>query len=159
MAEIKTLGCPQRNYISVRKRIQKLLPSYIAKIPRICEIRGANGGFVAMNRGKFASQTDDKSEVSPTARDCSITLPQCSFFLSLSLFRFYFRLYRAVLQPRGIIASFLSRSAAFRVARIRLQRIEAAAGRRVRRDLTDRSVFPWKPTYLPRLDLYCLLPP
>lgn len=79
--------------------------------------------------------------------------------LSLSLSPLFPFLFRTVLQPRGITASFLSRSAAFRVARIRLQRIEAAAGRRVRRDPTDRSVFPWKPTYLRRLDLYCLLPP
>lgn len=147
----------------MRKKIKALpKPSYdicfarIAKIPRIREIRGANGGFVAvaMNRGEFASQTDDKSEVSPAAREPSRSI---ALYRSLSpLFPF---LFRTVLQPRGITASFLSRSAAFRVARIRLQRIEAAAGRRVRRDPTDRSVFPWKPTYLRRLDLYCLLPP
>lgn len=72
----------------MRKKIKALpKPSYdicfarIAKIPRIREIRGANGGFVAvaMNRGEFASQTDDKSEVSPAARE-----PSRSIALSLS---------------------------------------------------------------------------
>jgi len=78
--------------VSVRKKIKALpKPSYdicfarIAKIPRIREIRGANGGFVAvaMNRGEFASQTDDKSEVSPAARE-----PSRSIALSLLYSRF-----------------------------------------------------------------------
>lgn len=61
-------------------------------------MREANGGFVtvAMNRGEFASQTDDKSKVSSAAREPSRSQ---SFSRDiLSLLCFYSRLHRAVLQ-------------------------------------------------------------